>query len=390
VRGPGPVALEGTVERYNGAGWELFATGLITHDATGTNPPRDPSLYCDPGSLPGPLTTAGAAGFAKWVTNNEVLDNFHAIDLATTVSNPTPVTTGLSPASTLAGGPDFTLTVNGSGFVNGAVVRLNGADRPTTFVSTVQVTAAIPAADIAAPGTASITVFNPAPGGGASNAQALTVTQGGGTPGLVAAYSFNAGSGTAVVDSSGSGNNGTVANGTWTSSGRFGSAIVFNGTSTLVTVPDNTSLDLTTGMTLEAWVYPTVQPTGWRSIVLKEQPGNVLYYLHAGSSSQNRPATGVYAAGGERILFGGTRLAAATWTHLAATYDGANQRLFVNGVQVASRAQTGPIGTSASPLRVGGNGIWGEFFNGRIDEVRVYNRALTQAEIQADMNTAVP
>ena len=79
-------------------------------------------------------------------------------------------------------------------------------------------------------------------------------------PGLVAAYSFNAGTGTTVTDSSGNGNNGTIANATWTTAGKYGDALVFNGTNALVNIPDAASLNLTTGMTLEAWVNPsTVQ-----------------------------------------------------------------------------------------------------------------------------------
>jgi len=61
----------------------------------------------------------------------------------------------------------------------------------------------------------------------------------------------------------------------------------------------------------------------------------------------------------------------------------------VNGVQAGSRAQTGAAAVSASPLRIGGNGIWGDVFAGRIDEVRIYNRALSQAEIQGDMSRPV-
>jgi hypothetical protein len=64
-------------------------------------------------------------------------------------------------------------------------------------------------------------------------------------------------------------------------------------------------------------------------------------------------------------------------------------RLYVNGTQVASMAQTSPVLTSGSPLRIGGNYVWGEYFAGSIDEVRIYNRALTATEIQTDMNTAV-
>ncbi len=75
------------------------------------------------------------------------------------------------------------------------------------------------------------------------------------------------------------------------------------------------------------------------------------------------------------------------WTHVALTYDGTIVRLYVNGTQVATRNQTGAIQTSSNPLWIGGNQPYGEFFNGLIDEVRVYNRALDQGEIQSDMNT---
>ena len=73
------------------------------------------------------------------------------------------------------------------------------------------------------------------------------------------------------------------------------------------------------------------------------------------------------------------------WTHLAVTYDGAMLRLYVNGTQVGSQAMTGSMVTSTGALRVGGNSVWGEFFQGQIDEIRIYNRALTQAQVQADM-----
>ena len=71
------------------------------------------------------------------------------------------------------------------------------------------------------------------------------------------------------------------------------------------------------------------------------------------------------------------------------TYDNATLRLYVNGVQTSSAAYTGSIATSANPLQIGGDSLYGQYFQGLIDEVRVYNRALSQAEIQADMNKAV-
>jgi hypothetical protein len=63
--------------------------------------------------------------------------------------------------------------------------------------------------------------------------------------------------------------------------------------------------------------------------------------------------------------------------------------VYVNGVQVASKAVSGIIASTTNPLHIGGNSVWGEFFAGKIDEVRIYNRVLSQTEIQADMNAAI-
>ena len=99
----------------------------------------------------------------------------------TSGTNPVPTINSLSPTSGCvpAGGPAFTLFVGGSNFVVTSVVRWNGSDRPTTFVSSSQVTAQISASDIAAAGTAAVTVFNPAPGGGTSNSLTFTIAIGG-------------------------------------------------------------------------------------------------------------------------------------------------------------------------------------------------------------------
>lgn len=87
-----------------------------------------------------------------------------------TVTNPSPFLTSLSPVSATAGGPTFTLTVNGTNFIAGSTVHWNGTPRTTTFVSSTQLLADITALDITTVGVASVTVVNPAPGGGTSNA----------------------------------------------------------------------------------------------------------------------------------------------------------------------------------------------------------------------------
>ncbi len=208
--------------------------------------------------------------------------------------------------------------------------------------------------------------------------------------GLVAAYGFDEGSGAIVADASGNGNGGTIDGATWTV-GRFGAALDFNGTNARVTVNDASSLHLTTAMTLEAWVKPSTVDNVWQDVIYK---GNDNYYLEATSThSGNSIGGGQFGAGesyGEAIGTGA--LAASTWSHLAVTYDAVTRTLllYVNGVQVSSKTTNGGgILTSANPLQIGGDSIYGQYFRGTIDEVRVYNVALTPAQIQADMSTAV-
>ena len=105
--------------------------------------------------------TVGAADLDTQPGNNTA-------SLATTLNNPQPAVSSLAPVSASAGGTGFTLTVTGTNFVSGAVVQWNGADLTTSVLSSTQVTATVPAAKIAAAGAATVTVSNPAPGGGAA------------------------------------------------------------------------------------------------------------------------------------------------------------------------------------------------------------------------------
>jgi hypothetical protein len=208
------------------------------------------------------------------------------------------------------------------------------------------------------------------------------------TPGgLVAAYGFNSGSGVQVTDASGQGNTGTISSATWTTAGKFGAALSFNGTSSWVTIADAASLDLTSGMTIEAWVNPAAG-TGWRTVVLKEGSNTLAYSLYSANNA-SRPAAYVHTTG-DVGLNGTAAVPLNTWTHLALTYDGSALRIFVNGAQVNSRALAGSATVTSGALRIGGNSVWGEYFKGLIDEVRIYNRALTAGEIQTDMNTPIP
>jgi hypothetical protein len=172
-----------------------------------------------------------------------------------------------------------------------------------------------------------------------------------------------------------------------------------------VTVNDAASLDLTTGMTIEAWVNPTAA-SGWTTVVMKER-GNagegLLAYALYGRDGAPRSGGTVGPAGylranpvattTDRGARGTTAIPLNTWTHLATTYDGTNLRVYVNGVLAGTTAGSGSINVANGALRIGGNNSaplgQGEFYKGLIDEVRIYNRALTAAEIGIDMNTPI-
>jgi chitodextrinase len=205
--------------------------------------------------------------------------------------------------------------------------------------------------------------------------------------GLVAAYSFDAGSGTTLADASGTGNTGTIAGATWSSAGKNGGALSFDGSGDMVTVAGSPSLDVNAAVTLEAWVRPTTLGGDWRTVLVKERPGHLNYALYAHDGGPG-PSGHVNVGGSDRFS-AAPPVPANAWTHLATTYDGTSLKLYVNGVVATTLAVGGPIATATNPLRIGGNSVWGEWFSGLIDDVRVYNRALSPSEIQTDMATAV-
>jgi hypothetical protein len=101
------------------------------------------------------------------------------------------------------------------------------------------------------------------------------------------------------------------------------------------------------------------------------------------------PAGGGTFDGTVQFVAGRSANPVGAWTYVALTYDGSTLRLFVNATQVAGQATTGTIERTENPLWFGGNHPFGEYFDGLIDEARVYDRALAEAEIRADMATPV-
>jgi hypothetical protein len=208
------------------------------------------------------------------------------------------------------------------------------------------------------------------------------------SPDLVGAWSFNE-TGTSARDSSPLANTGTISGATRVTGGKFGGALSFDGVNDAVSVPDKASLDLTKGMTLEAWVNP-VKTSDYRTVIFKENraAGHQTYSLY-GSEGTSKASAEVAIGATYTSQPSTSAIAANTWTHIAATYDGTTLRVFRNGVQVGSKSLPGSLVVSNDPLKFGGNAVWGEWFAGVIDEVRVYKAARTAAQIQSDMVTPI-
>ena len=191
--------------------------------------------------------------------------------------------------------------------------------------------------------------------------------------GLVASYTFGERRGRTVIDRSGSGNRGTLRGARRSRAGRRGRVLLLRGRGDHLHVRDSPSLDLSTAMTLEAWVRPNA-PGGRRSVIMKRRSRGVSYALLA--SSGNRRAGGWIRTTEHR---GGTaaRLPLRRWSHLAATYDGSRLRLYVNGRLRSARRIDGPIVAGRGPLKIGAG------FKGKIDDVRIWRTALPGATLRA-------
>lgn len=185
------------------------------------------------------------------------------------------------------------------------------------------------------------------------------------------------------------GNNGTALNGAGYTAGVLGSAFSFDGIDDHVRVANNANLQITSAITVGAWIYKRTTgsfdeiiskwdatPFGQRSYTMSVNPDGRAYF----SLSTIGLVTDASA-------YTTSLMPLNTWTHLAGTYDGSSVSIYVNGVLNSQSAYTGGIFSGSDDLSIGGvagavgvgSGI--SFFDGRIDEALIYNRALSGSEI---------
>ena len=205
-------------------------------------------------------------------------------------------------------------------------------------------------------------------------------------PGLVSWWRGEPTTSTVVLDSI-DGNNGGFFTGTtatapsYTPDGEVGGAFAFTGTN-YVQIPDAPSLQ-PPQLTLETWVHPTVLSSFLAAVIGRGSPdsNNAQWWL-----GLNNGTPWIYAnnLGGPGFLAAPSAIPLNEWTHLAVTFDGATAVLFVNGTQVASAGGLHALSYAPVPVTIGAD--WWQngpanLFTGRIDEVSLYDRALTPAEI---------
>ena len=271
----------------------------------------------------------------------------------------------------------------------------------------------VPAANIVLGGSGAARTLTVTPAAGQSGVSTISLTVSDGlltaatsfqltasaTPvGLVAAYAFNETSGAATVDGSGNSHTGALTNGATFGPGKNGNGLILDGVNDFVNVGTPAPLQLTGSMTVSAWIYAQSFPFDDAAIVSRRTSGETGFQLDTtvdrGPRSVGFKLTN--AAGSNMFRYGGTVLQLNTWYHVAGVYNASAQTLdvYVNGqldngtlLGTITPSQQNPSGAVHLGQRPGAPGTYN--FAGKLDDVRLYSRALTQTEIQADMATPV-
>lgn len=200
--------------------------------------------------------------------------------------------------------------------------------------------------------------------------------------GTVGYWHFDEGSGNTASDSTSERNDGTLYGATWTS-GKVGDALEFDGVDDFVEALDDSSLNITDGITIEAWVKPN-EIVSYHTIVSKYWVTG--YYLRIESYGiLNRIID--FAASGTLQTESGL-VPIGSWSHIVGVSNGTYAKIYLNGELIKSGQiayPSGNIGTNDKPLRIG---AWpvdsSQPFSGTIDEIRILNRALSAEEIEED------
>ncbi len=199
---------------------------------------------------------------------------------------------------------------------------------------------------------------------------------------LVGWWKFDEGSGSTTADSSGNANHGSLHGPVQWTDGHDGKALKFTGPFNYVLVEDSPELNPTDAITIAAWINPSW--TGNNRILQKSSGGHDNQYRLLKEFGDNMVFE-VSGVANHQLSF--EKLPpAGEWTHLAAVYDGSKMTVFYNGEVAGEQETFGKMATSDGPLFIGTKhetAPAGDEFNGILDDVRIYNYALSEADIAA-------
>ena len=212
-------------------------------------------------------------------------------------------------------------------------------------------------------------------------------------PALVAHWTMEENGGATLVDSSSSKNNASIIEGPSWVEGKRGLALELNGTNNYCTVPDDPALNISSAITLAVWVIPGSYER--QRVIRKVDKTNKLGYSLFLS---NDSTVAVRFNHDNDFRVNSTTEYPGTgniWMHIAATYDGATIRLYINGVEENSLTEEFDIGITENHLTIGAadDGTDIEHFGGSLDDIRIYNYALSSTQIsnlQTEWSATVP
>jgi hypothetical protein len=207
-------------------------------------------------------------------------------------------------------------------------------------------------------------------------------------PGLVAHWTFDEKAGTTVGDASGNGHDGKIAGGAAWGEGKSGGGLACNGKAGQVDVPGTADLQLPGDLTIAFWMKKNAEGTDWVRLVGKGAGELRNYGVWEAEKDDKRVMFQQYNAKKENVisLYSKSNIEKGQWYHVAVTVSGGTARIYINGKLDASEARKGAPAVTADPVTIGhGDKMHGPF-NGALDDVRIYNRALAADEIAALAN----
>lgn len=202
--------------------------------------------------------------------------------------------------------------------------------------------------------------------------------------GLVAYWSFDEGAGKTAADVTGNGHDGKFEGAPKWVAGKFGTALEFDGEDDYVVVPDDDALDITENITLMAWFSPN-DPLTSRRMISKND--SIFVIFDFGNSKDSIDF--LVKPNNTNAESTTTDWEIGQWYHFAGTFDGKTMKVYINGKLEGEKANNVPIAPSDLDLWIGGDdyGRPTDHFPGKIDEVRLYDKTLSGADIQRVMDT---